>query len=337
LVNRDEAPVRRIHLDTDIGGDTDDLCARDAAWLAWCGTRGRNHLHRLRWHASRTCPLRAEARRVGGCTCDGRCGWLAGGFYRDPPSLSDLERNWPEPVAPEPSPPGAALDLLARSVEMGATIVGVGPWTNLALLEVTRPGLLASTQLVVMGGYVSAVRAGLPAWEPDMDYNVQQDTLVARIGWERCDPLVVQLSVTLESTLREAHLPQLREGGALARLIARQGELYGADSDMSVWDASIRDYPTTSSTSTTTRSRARSPPAGTVRESKSSSSRRGWKTGCSRFPSHRAASQPASLLALTARGWSGSGWRWCARWEARAEKLGELVGFVDLDASLLLW
>jgi hypothetical protein len=42
----------------------------------------------------------------------------------------------------------------------------------------------------------------------------------------------VQFSVSLEVTLRETHLPQLREGGALARLIARQGELYGADSDM---------------------------------------------------------------------------------------------------------
>ncbi|MDQ3590144.1 MAG: hypothetical protein M3392_07885 [Actinomycetota bacterium] len=42
----------------------------------------------------------------------------------------------------------------------------------------------------------------------------------------------VQFSVSLEVTLRETHLPQLREGGALARLIARQGELYGTDSDM---------------------------------------------------------------------------------------------------------
>ena len=65
-----------------------------------------------------------------------------------------------------------------------------------------------------------------------MDYNVQQDTLAGRIVWERCDPLVVQISVSLEVTLRETHLPRLREGGALARLIARQGELHGADSDM---------------------------------------------------------------------------------------------------------
>ena len=154
------------------------------------------------------------------------------GGYRVSPVFSDLDRYWPEPIAPEPALAGAALDLLARNVEKGATVVGVGPWTNLALLETARPGLLASTQLVVMGGYVRPVAAGLPAWKPDMDYNVQQDTLAARIVWERCDPLMVQLSVCLEATLREAHLSRLREGGALARLIARQSELYGADSDM---------------------------------------------------------------------------------------------------------
>ncbi len=65
-----------------------------------------------------------------------------------------------------------------------------------------------------------------------MDYNVQQETLAARIVWERCDPLVVQLSVTVDATLREAHLPRLWEGGVLAQLIARQSELYGADGDM---------------------------------------------------------------------------------------------------------
>jgi hypothetical protein len=65
-----------------------------------------------------------------------------------------------------------------------------------------------------------------------MDYNVQQDTLGARIVWERCHVLVVQLPVVLEAPLREVHLPRLREWGVLAWLIARQSELYGADEDM---------------------------------------------------------------------------------------------------------
>ena len=47
-----------------------------------------------------------------------------------------------------------------------------------------------------------------------MDYNVRQDTLAAKIVWERCDPVVVQFSVSLEASLRETHLPRLREGGS---------------------------------------------------------------------------------------------------------------------------
>jgi purine nucleosidase len=227
-----DGDMRRIHLDTDIGGDTDDLCAL-AMLLGWAdvelvgvttctdsgGLRAGLAHYALRLAGHEGVPVAAGA--------DGSLGG-----YCLPPGFSDLDRYWPEPVAPEPSPPGAALDLLQRSVDMGATVVGVGPWTNLALLEAARPGLLASAGLVVLGGHVRPVRAGLPRWEPDMDYNVQQDTLAAKIVWERCEPLIVQFSVSLEVTLRETHLPQLREGGALARLIARQGELYGADSDM---------------------------------------------------------------------------------------------------------
>src|SRR3712207_6257817 len=87
-------------------------------------------------------PLRAKTRRTGGRTRGCRCGRLARRLPHRT-RFSDLDRYWPEAVAPEPSPPGAALDLLGRSIEMGATVVGVGPWTNLALLEASRPGLLA--------------------------------------------------------------------------------------------------------------------------------------------------------------------------------------------------
>ena len=67
-----------------------------------------------------------------------------------------------------------------------------------------------------------------------MDYNVQQDTLGAMIVWERCHPRVVQLPVVLDATLHAVHLPQLREGCVLTRLIARQSGLYGADGDMNL-------------------------------------------------------------------------------------------------------
>ncbi len=121
---------------------------------------------------------------------------------------------------------------MAKNAQAGATIVAIGPWTNLALLETLRPGLLASTRVVVMGGYVHPPRPGLGPWTADMDYNVQQDVVAARIVSERCAPVLVQLSACLEVRLRGAHLARLREGGELARLVAHQGELYGVEEDI---------------------------------------------------------------------------------------------------------
>jgi inosine-uridine preferring nucleoside hydrolase len=103
-------------------------------------------------------------------------------------------------VEPLPSTPGAALDLLAVSAEAGATIVAIGPYTNLALLQAARPGLLASVRVVVMGGYIRPSGPGLASWGSEMDYNVQQDVAAARIVWERCAPILVQFSVCLGGT-----------------------------------------------------------------------------------------------------------------------------------------
>jgi inosine-uridine nucleoside N-ribohydrolase len=221
--------MKRIHLDTDLGGDTDDLCAL-AMLLGWPdveitgittsaeagGQRAAFAEYVLRLVNRGDIPVAAGAE-----------GSLAG--FRVPPGVADVERYWPEPVAPRPAPPGAALDLLARSIEAGATVVAIGPYTNLALLEAARPGLLASTEVVLMGGHITPIRPGLPSWGPNMDYNVQEDTLAARIVFERSSPILVQLPVTVEVTLRAAHLPRLRGCGPLGRLIAAQSELYAAD------------------------------------------------------------------------------------------------------------
>jgi purine nucleosidase len=149
------------------------------------------------------------------------------GCFRVSPGFPDLSLHWPERIEPEPSSPGAALDLLAQSAEAGATIVAIGPWTNLALLDASRPGLLASTRVVVMGGYVGAPRPGLGSWAPDADYNVQQDAAAARVVWVRCAPILVPLTAGLETRLRGAHLERLQRGGELARLVARQGRCKG--------------------------------------------------------------------------------------------------------------
>jgi hypothetical protein len=109
--------VLKLHLDTDLGGDIDDLCA------------------------------------------------LA------------MVLNCPETIPPAPTSLGQALSLLERSVEQGAVIAAIRPYTNLALLEKRSPGILRSARLYLMGGYVFPPREGFPPWGSDMDYKVMKSSI----------------------------------------------------------------------------------------------------------------------------------------------------------------
>jgi purine nucleosidase len=220
-----DAP-RRVHLDTDLGSDTDDLCAL-AMLLGWEGAelvgvttstdpggiRAGFTEYALRLAQQTDVPVRAGAE-----------GSLGGLFA--PLAFPDY---WPDPIDARPARRGAALELLEASAETGATFVAIGPYTNLALLEAARPGLLASTRVVVMGGHVTTSRHGLPQWSVHDDFNVQQDRLAAAIVFERCRPVVVPLAVCLEVSLRAAHLDRLRAAGRLGRLLAHQAVRHARD------------------------------------------------------------------------------------------------------------
>jgi hypothetical protein len=129
--------------------------------------------------------------------------------------------------------PGGALDLLERSIEAGATLLTIGPLTNLALLEVARPGALARVPVVAMGGWTQPPAEGLPPWGPDMDFNMQFDPLAAQVVTAAAaDLTLATLPATLKAHLRAADLPRLRVSGPLGELLARQGESHGADHGM---------------------------------------------------------------------------------------------------------
>ena len=215
----------RIHLDTDLGGDTDDACAL-AMLLGWPeaeitgittvadpgGRRAAYVAHLLRVAGRDDIPLAAGA-EVSATTL-GRA---------DP---VDDERHWPASVTPRPAPPGAALDLLERSLDTGATLVAIGPYTNLALLEISRIGSLRRQPVVVMGGWVEPPAPGLPRWGPEMDFNVQWDTRAAEVVAATARLTMVTLPATLNAHLRRADLPRLRAAGPLGQLLARQSEAH---------------------------------------------------------------------------------------------------------------
>jgi purine nucleosidase len=225
--------MRKLHLDTDLGGDIDDLCAL-AMVLNWpevdliavttvSDDRGRRagYARYALDVARRThIPVAAGADISLGC------------YPHWQPGLPDERAYWPESVEPKPGPADDAIALLEHSAEQGATIAAIGPLTNLALLEQRSPGVLRSTRLVLMGGYVFPSREGFPQWGSEMDYNVQFDPVSARDVLERSNPTLVPLSVTVETALRRSYLPALREAGQMGQLLARQAEAFAVDEDM---------------------------------------------------------------------------------------------------------
>ena len=218
----------RVHLDTDFAGDPDDACAL-AMLLGWpevelvgittalecLGQRAGCVQHVLRLAGRSDVPVAAGA----GMTLTGN---------RFEPTWAD-ERHWPSGIAAVVSLPGAMLDLLASSIATGATIIAIGGFTNLALLEIARPGSLAGARVVAMDGWFAPPAAGLPQWGAEMDFNTQVDTRAAEIVAAAADLTLVPLPVAIGCWLRRAHLPRLRAAGPIGLLLARQSEAHCID------------------------------------------------------------------------------------------------------------
>jgi inosine-uridine nucleoside N-ribohydrolase len=224
-----ENSALKIHLDTDLGGDIDDLCAL-AMLLRWSdveiaavttvaednGKRAGYVRYVLSLEYREDIPVAAGADISLGC-------------YRSKPGFPEEEIYWGKAVTPSPNALEQALLLLKKSIEQDATIVGIGPYTNLYLLEKRYPGILENARLYLMGGYVYPPRAGFPPWGVEMDYNIQVDVQSARYVIEHSNPTLVPLSVTVETSLRRAYLETLRNSGALGQLLARQAEAFARD------------------------------------------------------------------------------------------------------------
>jgi inosine-uridine nucleoside N-ribohydrolase len=218
-----------VHLDTDLGGDPDDVCAL-AMLLGWPGVEVVGVTSTTDPGGLRAGCVRHVLELAGRADIPVAAGAEVSLTSREPAGPFADERYWPPGLVPVRSAPGEALDLLRHDIDRGATVVAIGPQTNLALLEVARPGSLAAVPVVVMGGWVRALGPGLPDWEPDRDFNVQWDTLAAQVVADGArDLTLVTLADTVRTHLREDDLPGVRATGPLGELIARQAVAYAAD------------------------------------------------------------------------------------------------------------
>jgi len=218
----------KVHLDTDLGGDLDDLCALSML-LKWPdieitgittvtddkGKRASFTQYSLELAGRNDIVVKAGADVSLGCYRI-KCG------YQD-------ERYWPKSTSKVENTIDEALELLKKSIDENAIIIGIGPYTNLYLLDKKYPGILQKAKLFLMGGYVYPPREGYPQWRQNYDFNIQVDVVSAKHVLENSQPTLVPLTVTIETFLRRAYLDRLKQSDDLNKLIAEQAEVFAID------------------------------------------------------------------------------------------------------------
>ena len=220
----------KVHLDTDLGGDIDDICAlalllkrkdvQITGVTTVCdnlGQRAGYTRYVLDLEGRRDIPVAAGAE-------------ADGGYFREAYGLPPHDAYWSEPVPARPGPVKEALALIKNSLDQGALIVGIGPFTNLRLFGEKYPGYLERARLFLMGGFLYPARAGFPQWGNEMDFNVQADVRSAHYAMTHGGQVtLIPLTMTVETALRRAYLPALRQAGGLAGLIAAQAEAFAVE------------------------------------------------------------------------------------------------------------
>ena len=214
----------KIHLDTDIGGDVDDICA--LAYLLRLpdveligvttsaeedGRRAGYARYVVDFAGHLDIPVQAGAN-----VRDYRC------RYEQLDYPDDEIRNWGQKIPPHPDPIEDALDLLKTSIEAGARLIAIGPSTNLRLLNERYPGILQDTELYLMGGYIYDIPVGYPQWGNTDDWNIQLDIASAKHVFKNATPTIVPLNITAQTYLRRSQLSRLEAGDQLSQLLARQ-------------------------------------------------------------------------------------------------------------------
>jgi inosine-uridine nucleoside N-ribohydrolase len=113
-----------------------------------------------------------------------------------------------------------AVDFLGEHVD-GATLVAVGPLTNVALLLARYPEARPE-RLVLMGGSI-----GVGNVTPAAEFNIWADPeAAARVFESGLDITMIGLDVTHEALMTKADADRLRETGRVGTLVAELWEFY---------------------------------------------------------------------------------------------------------------
>ena len=113
-----------------------------------------------------------------------------------------------------------AVDFLGRHAD-GATLVAVGPLTNVALMLSRYPGVRPA-RIVLMGGSI-----GLGNVTPAAEFNIWADPeAAARVFESGLDVTMIGLDVTHQALMTKADAERLRGTGRTGTLVAELWEFY---------------------------------------------------------------------------------------------------------------
>jgi inosine-uridine nucleoside N-ribohydrolase len=107
-----------------------------------------------------------------------------------------------------------AVDFLAEHAA-GATLVAVGPLTNVALMLAMHPGA-EPERIVIMGGAIAEGNV-----TPAAEFNIWEDPEAAqRVFQSGIDLTMIGLDVTHKALMTRAHAERLRESGRVGTMVA---------------------------------------------------------------------------------------------------------------------
>ena len=216
--------VRPIHIDTDFAGDPDDACAL-AMLIGSPDAEVVGITTALEDDGRRNDCVRVMLDLLDRSAIPSAAGFARTLTGKQFVCTADDRHHWPEAPRRRSSRPGAALDLLAGSIHFGATVLAIGGFTNLAALELARPGSLKGTRIVAMAGWIEDPPPGWPSWGPSMDFNTQCDTTAAMIVASAGAALsLATVPIAMQASLQQSQLPRLRSCGEIGALLANQSE-----------------------------------------------------------------------------------------------------------------
>lgn len=219
--------MQHFHLDTDFGGDPDDFAALlmllgmpeirltgITTVLDDTGHRAGAVKYVLDQLGRSDIPLCAGA-RVG---------------LSSPTRAGIREDFWPN-ITPLPAvTPGESIATLERSMWMRSVLALIGPYTNGAMFERVRAGLLRERRVVHMGGFINPPADGLPQWTAADDFNVQFDTrALQELYTSFADITMVPMPVAMNAWITTEDVSRIERSGPLGTRLATQLRIWAND------------------------------------------------------------------------------------------------------------